>query len=76
MAILTGNLPTLVPPNFCTSHLTDGSTEFWCKLGGVLGRESDVSESESDEYDDGANTPHMVVVLQSLAAAEADFEDC
>ena len=37
VAILRGNLPTLVPPNFCTSHLADGSTVFWCRLGGVLG---------------------------------------
>lgn len=28
-AILTANFPTLVPPYFCTSHLADGSMEFW-----------------------------------------------
>jgi hypothetical protein len=36
-AILAANLPILVPPNFCTIHLAEGSTVFWCKLGGVPG---------------------------------------
>lgn len=48
MAIFTANLPTLVPPNFCTSHLDDGSMLFWCKLGGVHGGEEE-SEEEHEE---------------------------
>lgn len=36
-AICKANLPTLVPPYFCTSHLASGSIVFWCKFGGVLG---------------------------------------
>lgn len=36
-AILTANLPILVPPNFCTIHFAEGSMLFWCKLGGVPG---------------------------------------
>ena len=36
-AICEANLPTLVPPYFCTIHLASGSIVFWCKFGGVLG---------------------------------------
>ena len=32
---------------------------FWCKLGGVFGGESDISESEEDDGDD------MMVFLQN-----------
>jgi hypothetical protein len=28
-----GNLPTLVPPNFWTSHLAEGSAPFGCREG-------------------------------------------
>jgi hypothetical protein len=59
---LIGNLPTLVPPNFCTSHLAEGSSVFWCRLGGVFGRENGVSESEDDERGDEA--PDMVVMTE------------
>ena len=36
-AILVANLPTLVPPYFCTSHFEEGSIVFWCIFGGVRG---------------------------------------
>jgi hypothetical protein len=52
LAILTANLPTLVPPNFCTSHLEDGSMLFWCKLGGVRGGDEDREEEREDELED------------------------
>lgn len=48
-AILVANFPTLVPPYFCTSHFESGSILFWCRLGGVEGREDggdDAGESE------------------------------
>lgn len=45
-AILTANLPTLVPPYFCTSHLAEGSIVFWCRFGGVAGPEDDSSEGD------------------------------
>jgi hypothetical protein len=45
--ILTGYFPMLVPPNFCTSHLADGSMVFWCKSGGVCGGEDD-AEGDRD----------------------------
>jgi len=47
-AILTANFPTLVPPNFWTSHLAAGSMLFWCRFGGVRGGEDDKDE-ERDE---------------------------
>lgn len=47
-AILTANLPTLVPPNFCTSHFAAGSIEFWCKFGGVGGGVVDEVEELED----------------------------
>jgi hypothetical protein len=34
-AILGANLPTLVPPYFCTSHGTPESELLWCSVGGV-----------------------------------------
>lgn len=46
-AIFTANFPTLVPPNFWTSHFASGSMLFWCKFGGVLGGEDDL-EDEGD----------------------------
>lgn len=46
VAICTGNFPTLVPPNFCTSHPIAGSMVFWWRFGGVDGGEEDVSESD------------------------------
>ena len=52
-AIFSANFPTLVPPNFCTSHFAAGSTEFWCKLGGVDGLDTDGEDSSdvTDEID-------------------------
>ena len=48
-AICTANLPTLVPPNFCTSHFESGSMLFWCKLGGVrVPAEEDTDDSRED----------------------------
>ena len=35
---------------------------FWCRLGGVFGRENGVSESEDDERGDEA--PDMVVMTE------------
>jgi hypothetical protein len=35
VAIFCANLPTLVPPNFCTSHGTPGSVLFRSSFGGV-----------------------------------------
>lgn len=49
-AMPTANFPTLVPPNFCTSHLASGSILFWCRFGGVLGRD-DVIERDENEVD-------------------------
>lgn len=43
-AILTANLPTLVPPNFWTSQRADGSMVFWWRFGGVRGREPESVE--------------------------------
>ena len=37
----------LVPPNFSTSHLVDGSMIFWCKFGGVRG-EGEVEDTLDD----------------------------
>ena len=51
-AILTANLPTLVPPNFCTSHFVSGSMLFWCKFGGVRTPEDEESEDEREEVGD------------------------
>jgi hypothetical protein len=49
-AIREANLPTLVPPYFCTSHLASGSIVFWCMFGGVLGKGGVSTEaSEEDE---------------------------
>jgi len=43
----------LVPPNFWTSHLADGSIVVWCTVfGGVLGREE---ENEEDLEDEGVD---------------------
>jgi hypothetical protein len=47
-AIFTENFPMLVPPNFCTSHLADGSMVFWCRFGGVYGGEDDNDEDPED----------------------------
>lgn len=41
-AILVANLPTLVPPYFCTSHRAAGSPEFWCSAVGVWGPRDDI----------------------------------
>src|ERR1700712_5458413 len=35
--IFAANLPTLVPPYFCTIQVADGSLLFWCQFGGVAG---------------------------------------
>lgn len=43
-AIFTENLPTLVPPNFCTNHFAFGSMVFWCRFGGVLGGDDEEKE--------------------------------
>jgi len=49
-AIREANFPTLVPPNFCTSHLASGSIVFWCKFGGVPGNGGvSTEDSEADE---------------------------
>jgi hypothetical protein len=47
-AIWTGYLPTLVPPNFCTSQPAAGSAEFWCRFGGVC----TPSEQERDDVEE------------------------
>jgi hypothetical protein len=52
-AILIANLPTLVPPYFWTSHLAEGSIEFWCKFGGVCGGELDRTELDDAEEPEG-----------------------
>lgn len=49
LAILTANFPTLVPPNFCTIHLAEGSMVFWWRFGGVRG--GGVSKEEEEESD-------------------------
>lgn len=51
-AIFSANFPTLVPPNFCTSHLAAGSIEFWCRFGGVVGVENDESPETEPLEDD------------------------
>ena len=48
-AILTANFPTLVPPNFWTSHLAEGSMVFWWRLGGVTGND----DGDDDDDDNG-----------------------
>lgn len=49
-AIFTANLPTLVPPNFCTSHFAAGSMEFWCRFGGVGGGVIDETDEPEERY--------------------------
>lgn len=61
-AILTGYFPTLVPPNFCTSHLADGSIVFWCRLGGVRGGEED----KDDEDDGGVDLSDILEERQEM----------
>ena len=64
-AIFTANLPTLVPPNFCTSHFAAGSMEFWCRFGGVRGVDRDDALEELDDKelgDDGGQSSAMVFV--------------
>lgn len=63
-AILTANFPTLVPPNFWTSHLAAGSWLFWCKLGGVLGGEDDEDDDPDDGGVDGLDILYNVVVVE------------
>jgi hypothetical protein len=46
--MFTANLPTLVPPNFCTSHLELGSILFWCKFGGVRGGDDDKDDADDE----------------------------
>lgn len=59
-AILTANLPTLVPPNFCTNHLAPGSMLFWCKFGGVWGGEDlGVDNDEEDGEETGVDSVDM-----------------
>jgi len=65
-AILTANLPMLVPPNFWTSQRASGSIVFWCRFGGVLGggesgleRGSGESESEFIVEGEGWGTSHV-----------------
>lgn len=53
LAICTGNLPTLVPPNFWINHFASGSMVFWCKFGGVTGRECSQDDGVLDEADPG-----------------------
>ena len=63
-AIFTANLPTLVPPNFCTSHFADGSIEFWCRFGGVRGdeREEGLDDPEDKELgEEGGEISVMAV---------------
>lgn len=48
-AIWTANFPTLVPPNFWTSHRAEGSIVFWCRLGGVDGGDVEGVEGERKE---------------------------
>jgi hypothetical protein len=48
-AICKANLPTLVPPYFCTIHLASGSIVFWCKFGGVPGGGVSIEDSEGVE---------------------------
>ena len=57
-AMFTKYFPTLVPPNFCTSHLADGSMVFWCKFGGVLGGEDEMEEVLDD---DGVESSDILV---------------
>jgi len=54
-AILRANFPTLVPPNFCTSHLASGSALFWCKFGGVFGGDVDGDDDLEDGDEDGVD---------------------
>jgi hypothetical protein len=59
-AIFTANLPMLVPPNFWTSHLADGSIVFWCMFGGVLGREENEEDLEDEGVDEEGITENFV----------------
>lgn len=66
-AILTANLPMLVPPNFWTSQRASGSIVFWCRFGGVWGggesgleRGSEESESELIVKGDEWETSHTM----------------
>ena len=55
-AMVAANLPTLVPPYFCTSQRAAGSIEFWCRFGGVRGGgvpgADDEPDGEGDEGDE------------------------
>jgi len=55
------NLPTLVPPYFCTHHLASGSIVFWCKFGGVASGGVSMEGDEREEAGDvGVDGPDMV----------------
>lgn len=59
--ILAANFPTLVPPNFCTIHVADGSLEFWCKLGGVAGEGVSGGDGRLDsDASDPSDIAHVV----------------
>ncbi len=64
-AILVANFPTLVPPNFWTSHLAAGSMVFWCMFGGVPGapaEETDDAREEDADAEDGVDAADMAGV--------------
>lgn len=58
--IRVANFPTLVPPYFCTIQVADGSFEFWCKLGGVIG---DEDSEEEEALDSGGEDASDIVRL-------------
>lgn len=55
-AILTANLPTVVPPNFCTIQGASGSELFWCILDGVIGLGDARGERDLFELSGGLDT--------------------
>jgi hypothetical protein len=70
-AMVRANLPSDVPPYFCTSHGAAGSALFWCRFGGVVGGEGEgePSESRADGEDGGEGEGAADILFYLCATA-------
>ena len=68
-AMVAANLPTLVPPYFCTSQRAAGSIEFWWRFGGVRGGGVPGADDEVDG--EGADEVARLAALEAEAARAA-----
>jgi len=73
-AIFVANFPTLVPPNFCTSHLASGSIVFWCMFGGVVGRLEEAIDDEREEDEELGGLDMMGLGGRVLQACSLDSD--